>query len=322
MSWRDHAHTLSPSTPEQAPDLTNFLEAMSEKCFNAQELIEEDSYVTLVVVGKRGEPTRKEPPALSIQVKGRRRPRRGERRKKHRHEEKNKESAQATVSKCPISEPQGTAGKAPEQQSTEAPYVLLDTSVISFVAKPFGSVSLDFVRCLVPDQDFDLVKSVPFLAALEAADLHFMQALVWSGEVENRLTQAQDEVVMTQRSMDGVLDRHNDLMKQLDEIRAQKDKEKESVLLELEAIRAEAQSSKAQILQIICSEEENKPFRLRWRIFFEQGFNGCLAQVRANGYSEEEHHALFLDVEQAFADMPEDEDSEEGSSGREEAPPA
>ncbi|KZV27935.1 hypothetical protein F511_33905 [Dorcoceras hygrometricum] len=161
----------------------------------------------------------------------------GERRKKHRHEEKTKESAQATVSKCPISEPRGTAGKAPEQQSTEAPY------------------------------DFDLVKSVPDLASLEAASLHFMQALVWSGEVANRLTQAWDEVVMTRRSMDGVLDRHNDLMKQLEEIRAQKEKED-------------------------------------------------------NDYSEEEHHALFLDVEKALADMPEDEDSEEGSSGREEAPPA
>ncbi|KZV52727.1 hypothetical protein F511_42891 [Dorcoceras hygrometricum] len=146
-----------------------------------------------------------------------------ERRKKHRHEEKTKESARATVSKCPISKPRGTTGKALEQQSTEAPYVLLDTSAISFVAKPSGSVSLDFVRRLVPDQDFDLVKSVPNLAALEAASLHFMQVP---------------------------------------------------------------------------------------------------GQFRDNGYSEEEHHALFLDVEKALADMPEDEDSEEGSSGREEAPTA
>ncbi|KZV54945.1 hypothetical protein F511_33861 [Dorcoceras hygrometricum] len=48
----------------------------------------------------------------------------------------------------------------------------------------------------------------------------------------------------------------------------------------------------------------------------------CLAQFMANGYSEEEHSAPFLDIEQAFADMPVDEDSEEGNSGREEAPPA
>ncbi|KZV19961.1 putative LRR receptor-like serine/threonine-protein kinase, partial [Dorcoceras hygrometricum] len=171
------------------------------------------------------------------------------------------------------------------------------------------------------------------------------------GEIATRLSQARYEVVMTRRSMDGVLDRHNTLMKQLEDIRAEKDKEKESVLLELETARVEAQSSKAQALRF---EEENKTLQAEveklkveaensWQIekekflqfkefdvlcsgrasvFFEKGFDGCLAQFRANGYPEEEHPALFLNVEQALADMPEDEDSEEGSSGREEAPPS
>ncbi|KZV40485.1 enhancer of mRNA-decapping protein 4-like [Dorcoceras hygrometricum] len=121
---------------------------------------------------------------------------------------------------------------------------------------------------------------------------------------------------MTRGSMDGVLDRHNDLMKQLEDIRAEKDKEKESVLLELEIARAEAQSSKAQALRF---EEENKNLqaeveRLKveaensWQlgkekflqskefdilcsgrasVFFEKGFDGCLAKFRANGYPEE-----------------------------------
>ncbi|KZV50289.1 galactose oxidase-like [Dorcoceras hygrometricum] len=165
----------------------------------------------------------------------------GERRKKFHHEGKPTEPSQATVSKGPTSESLGTTGKDLEQQSTEAPYVILDTSAISFFAKPSGSVLLDFIRRLVLDQDFELVNSVPDLAALEAASLHFMQvytssssyllipmsmliivsvqALVWSGEVVNRLTQARDEVFMTRSSMDGVLDRHNELMKQLEEIR-------------------------------------------------------------------------------------------------------
>ncbi|KZV18585.1 hypothetical protein F511_42315 [Dorcoceras hygrometricum] len=42
MSWQDNAHTLPPSPPEQKPNLTKFLEAMRGKCFNAQQLIEED----------------------------------------------------------------------------------------------------------------------------------------------------------------------------------------------------------------------------------------------------------------------------------------
>ncbi|KZV51549.1 tRNA modification GTPase isoform 1 [Dorcoceras hygrometricum] len=162
----------------------------------------------------------------------------GERRKKLHHEKKIKEPARETVSGGLTSEPSVMEGKNSEQQTTEAPYVLLDTSAISFVAKPSGSVSLDFTRRLIPDQDFDLVKSVPDLEALEAASLHFMQALVWNGEVANRLLRARDEVTMTRRSMDGMLNRHDGLMKNLEEIRAIIDKEKESMMLEIETSRA------------------------------------------------------------------------------------
>ncbi|KZV51287.1 hypothetical protein F511_05628 [Dorcoceras hygrometricum] len=60
--------------------------------------------------------------------------------------------------------------------------------------------------------------------------------------------------------------------------------------------------------------------RTRSRSRARMGFNGCLAQFRANGYSKEEHSASFLDVEQALADMP--EESEESSSGSKESPPS
>ncbi|KZV28331.1 SPX domain-containing membrane protein [Dorcoceras hygrometricum] len=49
-------------------------------------------------------------------------------------------------------------------------------------------------------------------------------------------------------------------------------------------------------------------------MYFDKGFDGCLAQFMANGYSEEEHPASFLDVEQALADMPDDEDLDDSSS--------
>ncbi|KZV35430.1 hypothetical protein F511_34945 [Dorcoceras hygrometricum] len=327
------------------PDLTKFLEVMSEKCFNAHELIEEDllchfrfSWKNVQLVGDLGErmskaeimkslkERRADPEGTSSSLsKGKMKAaaKGGEKRKKRHHEKKNTKSARATASVGPTSEPSGAVVKAPEQQTTEAPYVLLDTSAISFVAKPFGSVSLDFVRRLVLEQDFVLVKSVPDITALEAASLHLI--IEWRGR--DSLQPSTGE---------------------LEDIRAEKDKEKESVLLELETTRAEAQSSKAQALRF---EEEKKTLqaeveRLKveaensWQlgkekflkskdfdilcserasVFFEKGFNGCLAQFRANGYREEEHPALFLDVEKALADMPEDEDTEEGSSCREEA---
>ncbi|KZV42461.1 Glutamate receptor 2 isoform 1 [Dorcoceras hygrometricum] len=240
MSWRDDAYTLSPSTPEQAPDMTKFLEVMSEKCFNAQELIEEDLLCHFSFSGKKVQlvgnlddrmtnaemiKSLKERKANPEGTSSSHRPSKGkrkasseggERRKKRHHEEQTTESTRAIVPKDPMGELSGTARKAPEQIEQQS-----------------------------------------------------IETLVWTGEAANRLTQAHDEVVMTRlistgpdtrRSKDGVLGRHNDLMKQLEEIRAQKDGEKGSLLLELEATRDEVQSSKAQAqtleARLLHSEEE------------------------------------------------------------------
>ncbi|KZV48199.1 hypothetical protein F511_10785 [Dorcoceras hygrometricum] len=161
-----------------------------------------------------------------------------ERRKKRHHEEKASETVRATAPEDPVIGTVGATKEIPEQRYTDTPYTLLDASTLSSVAKPSGSASLDFIRRLVPDQDFDLVKSVPDLAVLEAA-------LVWTGEATTRLSQARDEIVRTKCSMDGMFGRHNDLLKQLEEMRAQEDREKESLRLELDVARANAQSSKA-----------------------------------------------------------------------------
>ncbi|KZV20278.1 hypothetical protein F511_43915 [Dorcoceras hygrometricum] len=42
MSWRDNVFTLTPRTPDRAPNLTSFLEAMRGKSYNAPDLIKED----------------------------------------------------------------------------------------------------------------------------------------------------------------------------------------------------------------------------------------------------------------------------------------
>ncbi|KZV51832.1 hypothetical protein F511_11209 [Dorcoceras hygrometricum] len=52
MSWRHDAHTLPPPTPEQKPDLTQFLDIVSGKCFDAQKLIEEDLLCHFRFTGK------------------------------------------------------------------------------------------------------------------------------------------------------------------------------------------------------------------------------------------------------------------------------
>ncbi|KZV51276.1 BTB/POZ domain-containing protein [Dorcoceras hygrometricum] len=170
----------------------------------------------------------------------------GEKPKKRHHEKKTRESDRDKVSGETTKETPSSGGQNPEQQTNETSYEYLDASNISFVAKPSGSVSLDFTRRLISDQDYDLVNSVPDLAALEAASLHFMQFYI------------------------------------------------------------------NLIFPFIGSDVRPN----------HHGFDGCLAQFRESGYTEEEHPAPFLDVERALASMSDDEDAEEDGSGRKKTPPA
>ncbi|KZV55924.1 hypothetical protein F511_20746 [Dorcoceras hygrometricum] len=421
MSWRDNAHTSPPSPPEQKPNLTKFLEAMRGKCFNAQQLIEEDLLCFFNFSGKKARligdlGDRMDKAAMLEALKERRSktksggasssgaqnkeetssgapskekreasPEKKERRKKRLHEKRDTGSTQESIPEVTISEPEGTINKGPERKSSEEPYTLLDASKISFVSNPSGSASLDFIRHMVPDQDFDQLKRTPDLEVFESAGIHFMQvrtssglrfvlyyhcyltisvqSLAWFGEAASRFSKARAEVIKTKRSYDGVLGRHEVLLKQLEEIQTKENAEKESLTAELESARAKAQTykAKAQSLETQvqsldarsqCAEEENK-LRLSeveklqeeransWALekekflkskdfdslclkkavmYFDKGFEGCLAQFRANGFSEEEYPASFLNVERALADMPEDQ--EEGSSGLGETPPA
>ncbi|KZV49509.1 hypothetical protein F511_07630 [Dorcoceras hygrometricum] len=186
------------------------------------------------------------------------------------------------------------------------------------------SASLDFIRHLVPNQDFDQLKGTPDLEVFETVGLHFMQSLAWFGEAASRFSKARAEVIKTKRSYDGVLGRHEALLKQLEEIQTKESVEKESLSAELESARAEAQTYKAQA-QSLETQVQSLDARAQFaeeesKLRLAEGFEVCLAQFRANGFSEEEYPPPFLDVDQALADMPEDQ--EEGSSGPGETPPA
>ncbi|KZV46421.1 hypothetical protein F511_23627 [Dorcoceras hygrometricum] len=313
MSWRDNAYTQPPSTPEPVPELTDFLKVTREKCFNAQELIGDllchfkFSGKGVPLVGDLGERMSKAEMLRALKErkadlegtshslsKGKKKgmEERGEKRKKRQHEQETHESGREPVPK-----------KAIKETSTSG-------------AKPSGSASLDFARRLIPDRDYNLVNSVPDLADLEAASLHLMKAVVWSGSVANRLLRAREEITKTKHSMDGVIQEHEGLMKQLEEIRANHDKENEEMALELEssrtrALRAEEENKALQAEVDKWKDEaanswelgkekfmQSKEFRVicsgKALAFFEKGFDGCLAQFRESGYTEEEHPAPSL----------------------------
>ncbi|KZV40400.1 hypothetical protein F511_43461 [Dorcoceras hygrometricum] len=119
--------------------------------------------------------------------------------------------------------------------------------------------------------------------------------------------------------------------------------EKEARVAEKEAMRAELEEAKARSEQeaerlkgeareeFLKSPEFDVLLGKRAFSYFKDGFWGCLAQFRANGYSEEEHPASFLDLQQALAKLGDEEATEEGveeeqeegeiESGAEDNPP-
>ncbi|KZV52391.1 leucine zipper tumor suppressor 2-like [Dorcoceras hygrometricum] len=55
--------------------------------------------------------------------------------------------------------------------------------------------------------------------------------------------------------------------------------------------------------------------------YFVRGFKSCLAQFRANGYTEEEHPTPFLSVARALEDLSNDEEEADDDSPEDEATP-
>ncbi|KZV39233.1 hypothetical protein F511_30369 [Dorcoceras hygrometricum] len=219
---------------------------------------------------------------------------RGEKRKKRQHERETHESGREQVPKEAIKETSTSGGKGPEQ-TTEASCEYLDASTISFIVKPSGSASLDFTRRLIPDRDYNLVNSVPDLAALEAASLHLMQE---SEEMAVELESSRTRAFRAEAENKA--------------LQAEVDKWKDEAANSWELGKEKFLQSKE--FRVLCSGKA--------LAFFEKGFDGCLAQFRESGYTEEEHPASFLDVERALANLPDEEEEEGSSSGQEEAPPA
>ncbi|KZV52184.1 hypothetical protein F511_07139 [Dorcoceras hygrometricum] len=105
------------------------------------------------------------------------------------------------------------------------------------------------------------------------------------------------------------------------ETRAELDETKARAAEEAERMRGEVANAwalgKEEFLQ---SSEFERLCTKKSVAYFKSGFEGDVAQFRANGYPEEEHPAPFLDAKKSLRDMPEDEEEavEEGDEEEEE----
>ncbi|KZV17190.1 hypothetical protein F511_03991 [Dorcoceras hygrometricum] len=192
----------------------------------------------------------------------------------------------------------------------------LDYTEDSLVASPSGVVVTRYICNMAPDRDIDL---------LRRADDSEVQ---WrGGEVVRRLTRAHRAVTTTCRSFDEAMGQYVELVARLEELEALRVQEqratetreealedrlaaekaaREATKSELDAALAKKTSFEVELEETKARAEEEKSLR-----YFKDGFAGCLAQFRANGYSEEEHPAPFLDAKKALMEMPDEEAEEE-----------
>ncbi|KZV39152.1 hypothetical protein F511_12297 [Dorcoceras hygrometricum] len=348
MSWRDNIFTLTPRTPERSPNLTSFLDAMREKSYNAPELIQEDLLYERMgkeemlrlmeeeaVAGSLGAaaPSKKAPKKRRASTQPE---------KEARRDKKKKKEASTSGSR-PECIPEEGRASTPSKRATEdrpkSPPVIAIAEVSSpkkkgpgrvppldytedwLVASPSGVVATRYICNMAPDRDIDL---------LRRADDSEAEMAGGGGQVVRRLTPAHRAVTTTRRSFDEAMGQHTELVARLEELGALRAQEQRAAEAREEALKDQLAETKAHVeeeagrlkreaihawdlskeeflqsseFDILCAKKALR--------YFKNGFAGCLAQFRANSYSEEEHPTSFLDAKKALMEMPDEEVEEE-----------
>ncbi|KZV46686.1 TMV resistance protein N-like [Dorcoceras hygrometricum] len=169
-------------------------------------------------------------------------------------------------------------GKGPERVPP------LDYSKDLLVDSPTGVVATRYIFNMAPDRDLQVLERADDIEAVG----HFAANITLREALEAKLA--------TEK-----------------EARAS---EKEALSAELEEVKGWAEQEAERLKSEAREEFLKSPdfdallAKKAWG-YFKDGFWGCLAQFRANGYSEEEHPASFLDVQQALAEVGDEEEAEE-----------
>ncbi|KZV14658.1 scarecrow-like protein 3 [Dorcoceras hygrometricum] len=152
------------------------------------------------------------------------------------------------------------------------------------------------------------IELVAWLEELEAIKAQEKRAAVAEKEAleaqlatERVARAAEEETIRSE--LDAALAKKTAVEVELEDTKARA--EEEARILRNEAINA-WDLSKEEFLQ---SSEFETLCAKKALGYFKVGFSGCLAQFRANGYSEEEHPASFLDFKKALADMTDAEEA-------------
>ncbi|KZV57474.1 hypothetical protein F511_32150 [Dorcoceras hygrometricum] len=344
MSWRDNVYTFTPSTTERSPNLISFLDAMHDKCYSASELVKEDllchfefSRKGVKLVGDLAERIGKaallkalkelpeegysgaaEPP-MKVMKKMKATSFTEKEAKRHKKKEASTSQAQPTPTAEKHQAPMPPVSMRKEHRASKppsptSPEMVRGGEVISRLTQ--AQLEVNDTR-----KSFDEMLEHQTEMEMQLADLETARAQEnRAAEVENKALEAQVKGLMAEKealatNKEALEAKKRVIGIELDALLAKKivvevefDETKARAEAEIGRLRNEIANAwglgKEEFLK---SSEFDDVCAKRSLAYFESGFKSCVAQFRANGYSEEENPAPFLSVAWALDELPDDE---------------
>ncbi|KZV23107.1 hypothetical protein F511_06631 [Dorcoceras hygrometricum] len=261
------------------------------------------------------------------------------------HRERRKKGSSSSGTQLEETQEKSRAKTPPMAVSEETP---APTPVIAI---PEASSSRRRYICnMAPNPDLDVVAKAEDVKVIGQFSAHIALTIVWGGKMVKHLTRAHRRANASRQKFDEALGRHAEVLAWLEELEGLRSREEEEARSQREALEAEllaereAQVAEKEAMRAELAEaktrSEQEAERLKGEAreeflkssefdvllgkrsfsYFKDGFWGCLAQFRDHGYSEEEHPASFLDLQQALMKLGDEEeereeDQEEGEVG-------
>ncbi|KZV17530.1 hypothetical protein F511_39074 [Dorcoceras hygrometricum] len=250
MSWRDNVFTLTPRTPDRAPSLAPFLEAMRGKSYNAPELIKEDLLCffkfsrnermgkaeLLKAMQEEAHASGEVGPSKKM-TKKTKAPSLAEK-EVHRERRKKRASTLGTQLEEPLEK--SRAQTPPTSRSEEIfdlpPIVTIseasssgkgskrippfDPSKDSLVASPSTVVATRYICNMAPDPDLQVLKRADDAEAVGHFAANIASVITWGGEVVKRLTRAHQNVKTSRKNFDKAMGQHAEVIARLEELEA------------------------------------------------------------------------------------------------------
>ncbi|KZV26222.1 hypothetical protein F511_44761 [Dorcoceras hygrometricum] len=233
MHWRDNVFTLSPRTPDRAPNLAPFLEAMhggGPRLGGSRSPQEGDKEEECPFRGREGGPWEEAKEGERFYVGG---PKRGGLQEKPGTDTPTPTSEEAAdVHLVRTTTEASSSGKGPERGHP------LDPSKDSLVESPSAVAATRYICNMAPDRDLKVLREADNAEVIGHFSANISSAVAWVGEMVKRLTRAHRKATASRQRLDEALCQHAEVLARLEDLEAHRAREGEEGRIQREALEA------------------------------------------------------------------------------------